>query len=31
MEEAREESSRDIPIEGGKITLVVQGDVSAHD
>jgi hypothetical protein len=30
MEDAREESPRDIPVEGRKVTLVVQGDVGAH-
>jgi microcompartment protein CcmL/EutN len=31
MEDAHEESARDIPVEGGKVTLVIQGDVDAHD
>jgi hypothetical protein len=31
MEEAREESARDIPVEGGKVALVVQADVDAHE
>jgi len=30
MEDASEEGARDIPIEGGKVMLVVQRDVDAH-